>query len=273
MLAAAKINLALHITGQRADGYHLLDSLVCFAELGDILTVRPSGDLSLTLSGPNAAALPPGGDNLVLKAARCFQSAKGAAIQLEKRLPVAAGLGGGSSDAGACLHALSRLWGQPVPPLAAQLALGADVPACVIGKTLRMQGIGERLTAVTSMPKFDAVLVNPCFALPTRAVFDALASKNNPPMEDPPTDRDHGDWIDWMKRQRNDLEAPALTLAPVILDCLSAMHDSDGCELVSMSGSGATCFGLFATAKQARAAAMQISAFYPDWWIRATRLG
>ncbi|MEJ6713778.1 MAG: 4-(cytidine 5'-diphospho)-2-C-methyl-D-erythritol kinase [Rhodobacterales bacterium] len=273
MLAAAKINLALHVTGLRPNGYHLLDSLVCFADVGDIVTVRPSDQLSLTLAGPRAKDLPQGSSNIVLKAARSFGPDFGAAIHLDKRLPVAAGIGGGSADAAAALRALAVLWDAPLPDINAQLALGADVPACVVSKTLRMTGIGEQITLVPNMPKFEAVLVNPGVAVSTQDVFKALPKTNNPPLEVLPAGRSQAEWLDWMKRQRNDLEVPALRIAPVMIDCLTALHDADGCELVSMSGSGATCFGIYASARQARAAAMQIMAFHPDWWIRPTRLG
>jgi len=273
MLAAAKINLALHITGQRKDGYHLLDSLVCFADVGDIVTARGAGQLSLSVTGPRARDLPQGGDNLVLKAAQCFGSDLGAAILLDKRLPVASGIGGGSADAAACLRVLSRLWDLPMPTPEAQLALGADVPACVAGHTLRMTGIGDRITPVGNMPKFDAVLINPGVALPTHQVFQALGKKTNPPLEPFPASTRREDWLSWIKRQRNDLEAPALQIAPVMIECLTAMHETDGCDLVSMSGSGATCFGIYSSPKQARAAAMQITAYHPQWWIRSTSLG
>lgn len=273
MLAAAKINLALHVTGQRADGYHVLDSLVCFADFGDILSVAPAPDLSLSLSGPRAKDLPIGADNLVLRAARSFGTGQGAMIRLEKRLPVAAGIGGGSADAAACLHALSQLWGQPIPGIEQQLALGADVPACVVGRTLRMQGVGERISPIDHMPKFDAVLINPGIALSTPTVFRGLTHKQNPPLEALPKGNTPAEWLDWLKRQRNDLEAPAVQLAPRITEVLTALQQTDGSQRVSMSGSGATCFGIYASAKQAREAAKQIAANYPNWWIRATRLG
>jgi len=273
VLAAAKINLALHVTGQRADGYHLLDSLVCFADIGDVITVRPAERLSLSLSGPRAKDLPQGADNLVFQAARAFGLNLGAAIHLDKRLPVASGIGGGSADAAACLHALAELWDAPLPDLATQLALGADVPACVEGGSLRMQGVGEVLTPIKLIPRFEIVLVNPGIALATAEVFRALPRKDNPPLEAMPQSRDSAQWLQWLKRQRNDLEAPALKMAPEILTCLTALHETDGCQMVSMSGSGATCFGIYASAKQARAAAMQITAYHPQWWIRSARLG
>lgn len=254
--APAKINLALHVTGRRADGYHLLDSLVVFTELGDRVSLAP-GPLSLTLAGPFAGAIPPGDDNLCLRAARAVGAA--AAITLEKRLPPASGIGGGTADAAAVLRALGRTPDRPE-------ALGADLPACLMSRSLRMQGVGENLTPVT-LPTLHLVLVNPRVEVPTPAVFAALTSRENPGLPPFPAD---GDWPGWLTATRNDLEPPALRLAPVIGDTLAALA-AQGAQIARMSGSGATCFGLFPDAPTARAAAAAIAAARPGWWVEATR--
>lgn len=256
--APAKINLALHVTGRRADGYHLLDSLVIFTALGDRVTVGP-GPLSLRLTGPFADAIPDGADNLCLRAANSVGAA--AAITLDKQLPPAAGIGGGTADAAAVLRALGRAPDRPE-------ALGADLPACLASRPLRMQGVGEVLTPLT-LPRLDLVLVNPRVAVPTPAVFAALTRRDNPPLPALPADPDGPALIDWLQDTRNDLQPPALRLAPVIADCLAAL-DRSGAALSRMSGSGATCFGLFPDAAAASVAAARIAAAQPGWWVRAT---
>lgn len=268
--APAKVNLALHVTGQRADGYHLLDSLVVFTGLGDRVSVSPSDELSLSIGGDMAMGVPPGPENLVLRAATLLAPGHGARITLEKALPHAAGLGGGSSDAAATLRALSRLWDVPLPPVFEVLTLGADVPVCLSTAPQRMAGIGEALSNAPLLPPLHAVLVNPRVAVPTGAVFAGLARKDNPAMAPPDWD-DFETFIHWLARQRNDLEAPALSVAPGIETALAALHREDA-HLARMSGSGATCFGLFETASAAQAAAASISAAQPDWWVRATPL-
>lgn len=269
-LAAAKINLCLHVTGQRADGYHLLDSLVVFAGVGDRLTFAPADDLRLTIGGPQAGNLPVTDDNLILRAARAFGPGLGAHIHLEKHLPIASGIGGGSADAAATLRGLSRLWGLPLPDAATVLALGADVPVCLLGKPLRMQGVGEVLTPLPPLPPAHLVLVNPGVAVPTPAVFRALASKTNPPLPAIPRFAGLPDFAAWLKAQRNDLEPPAIALAPVIAAAKAAIAAHPGCLLARMSGSGATCFGLFASADQAERAAQAIR--QPGWWVAASAM-
>lgn len=271
VLARAKINLCLHVTGQRADGYHLLDSLVAFADLGDLITVEPAPTLSLRLTGPMAAGLTSGADNLVLRAALAFQNPQGAAITLEKHLPLASGIGGGSADAAATLLALSRLWNCPLPGAAAVLALGADLPACLAGCACRMQGVGEVLTPLRqTLPECHLVLVNPGLTLSTPAVFNALMRRDNPPL---PADLQHfhsaADLAGFLHLQRNDLEPPAQMLVPEIARVKTALAAQDGCLLARMSGSGATCFGLFATAPLASAAAAALRQHQPDWWVQA----
>jgi 4-diphosphocytidyl-2-C-methyl-D-erythritol kinase len=263
-LARAKINLSLHVTGQRADGYHLLDSLVVFADLGDVITVAPAPDLSLRVIGPMAEGLTAGADNLVLRAAQAFQTPKGAAITLDKHLPLASGIGGGSADAAATLTALSRLW-------KTVQALGADVAVCLLGRTTRMQGIGDILTPFTSpLPPTHLVLVNPGVALTTPSVFRALTRRDNAPLpKDLPRLHSVQELAAFLLMQRNDLEAPALRLAPETAMVKQALGAQHGCLLARMSGSGATCFGLFADPLTAAAAAAALGRANPDWWVRA----
>lgn len=267
--APAKLNLALHVTGQRADGYHLLDSLVVFAGVGDRITVAPAETLSCDVTGPEAAKLTAGEDNLVFRAARTFARGRGAAITLEKTLPLASGVGGGSADAAATLRALSRLWGLPLPGAEAVLALGADVPACLAGRPCRMGGIGELLAPAPALPGMTVLLVNPRTEVPTPAVFRALVRKDNPAMEPlPPAFATPAVLAAWLLRQRNDLEGPAIQVAPVIAEVLAVIA-ATGALMARMSGSGATCFGLFATPGAAGAAAAAVAARHPGWWVRA----
>lgn len=270
-IARAKINLALHVTGRRADGYHLLDSLVVFADLGDRITVTEAADLSLRITGPFGAGLPVDGRNLVMRAAQTMSGGRGAAITLDKHLPPASGIGGGSADAAATLHALADLWGLPLPDAEAVLRLGADVPACLAGHSLRMTGIGETLHPAPGLPPLPAVLVNPGVEVPTPAVFSALACRENPPLPDLPALPDAAAAARWLAAQRNDLEHPAQCRAPAITPALAAIAAVPGCLLARMSGSGATCFGLFATPDAAQGAAQALAR--PGWWVRATTLG
>jgi 4-diphosphocytidyl-2-C-methyl-D-erythritol kinase len=271
--APAKLNLCLHVTGQRADGYHLLDSLVAFTEVGDRVTVTPAARLTLSLDGPFAAGLPSEAENLVLRAARVLDPDRGAHVHLHKALPVAAGIGGGSSDAAATLRALSRLWDMPLPDTTRLLALGADVPACLYPGLLRMGGIGQDLTRLGDLPSLPLLLVNPGVALSTPQVFGGLAQKTNPPMDAPmPPPADTGTWLAWLARQRNDLTAPAIAAQPVIGTVLEALAARPGARLARMSGSGATCFAVFAQVAQRDAAADSLRAAHPDWWIVPTHL-
>lgn len=264
--APAKINLALHVTGQRADGYHLLDSLVVLTDPGDRLTVRPSDRTRLTVSGPMASGVPDGADNLALRAAALMGVT--AEILLEKHLPAAAGIGGGSSDAAACLRALAEAFDVPMPQTGEQLTLGADVPVCMTAGLQRMQGIGDRLTALGPAPAWPMILVNPGVQVPTRAVFSGLDRKDNPPMpaDFPPSD-DPDHQLDWLSRQRNDLEAPARAVAPVIGDVLTALGAIHGCRLARMSGSGATCFAILSDTPTRDAAVASLRESYPNWWV------
>lgn len=268
--ALAKVNLALHVTGQREDGYHLLDSLVVFADIGDRLTFSPAPELSLSVTGPLADGVPTGPENLILRAASVLPQGVGARITLHKHLPHAAGIGGGSADAAATLRGLARLWGCALPDPLAVLSLGADVPVCLSASPQRMAGIGETLSPVPALPPLFAVLVNPRVALPTGPVFRGLASKRNPAL-DPPDWHGFDSFLDWLTRQRNDLEPPALKLAPEIGRALQALRAS-GATLARMSGSGATCFGLFETNALAVYAARKIREVQPGWWVQHTAI-
>lgn len=272
--APAKINLTLHVTGQRADGYHLLDSLVAFADVGDTITAHEADGLSLTVAGPCGGALSVGPDNLVLRAAALFPPGRGAALTLDKRLPVASGIGGGSADAAATLRALSALWQVPLPAGAAVLGLGADVPACLMGRSLRMTGVGEAMHPLGhALPTAALVLANPGVALSTPAVFAALGRRDNAPMpRDLPRLRDLTEMAAFLAMMRNDLEEPAQRLAPVIAHVKAALSAQPGCRIARMSGSGATCFGLFADPLVASAAASAIRVAEPGWWVAAAPL-
>ncbi len=269
--APAKINLTLHVTGQREDGFHLLDSLVVFTDVGDRLIVEPAKELSLSATGPYAADVPVDDSNLVLKAARMLGSTEGAAITLEKNLPVASGIGGGSSDAAAALRLLSSYWKAPYPDDIS--VLGADVPVCMHGFPTRMSGIGEVLDGVPQLPLCWLVLVNPGVGVSTPEIFSRLTEKENRPMPDDLPDfgscRDFAAWLGWM---RNDLEAPAMRVQPVIATVLSALRAQKGCLIARMSGSGATCWGMFETEEKALDAAISISQERSNWWCEATEV-
>lgn len=267
--ARAKINLCLHVTGQRPDGYHMLDSLVVFARLGDVITAERSARNSLSISGAQGVGLSADGDNLVLRAAGLMPGCP-AALHLEKVLPVASGIGGGSADAAATLHALAELWGRPLPRPEAVLALGADVPVCLAGRPCRMRGIGDLLEPLPSLPPVWVVLVNPGVSCPTGPVFAGLASKHNPPIAMlPGRFEDAAGLVDVLSGTRNDLEAPALARVPVIGEAIAALRAQPGCGLARMSGSGATVFGIFESEAQALAAADAIRARASRWWVAA----
>ncbi|MHA1598282.1 MAG: 4-(cytidine 5'-diphospho)-2-C-methyl-D-erythritol kinase [Alphaproteobacteria bacterium] len=278
--APAKINLYLHVTGRRADGYHLLDSLVAFAGVHDMLTVSDADNLELTIDGDFAGDLTTGDDNLVIRAAHALGRAAGikaeAAISLTKRLPLASGIGGGSADAAATLWALSNLWDIDLGDdelAAVALSLGADVPVCLGGKAAFMSGIGEILSPAPALPAASVVLVNPGVAVSTPAVFRALDGNFTPAdgrFDYVPADA--RELASILAKRNNDLEAPALHLEPVIGEVLAALAATDDILLARMSGSGATCFGLFADPGEAARAALCIATARPDWWIKAASL-
>ncbi|MEM8749991.1 MAG: 4-(cytidine 5'-diphospho)-2-C-methyl-D-erythritol kinase [Pseudomonadota bacterium] len=274
--AHAKINLCLHVTGQRDDGYHLLDTIVTFAEIGDQLTFENGDGVSLEISGPEAEGLVANGSNLVIKAADALANVanehRGAKIELCKNLPVSSGIGGGSADAAATLVGLNDLWTKEYDSDALSkigLSLGADVPMCLHGKPLRASGIGEQLEPV-SMPAFSMVLVNPRVGVSTPEIFKALVKRDNPPAPRCPDSDDLSEWVSWLSRQRNDLQSSAIALHPSIQTALDSL-ETCASLLARMSGSGATCFGLFENDAQAAATAETIADQHPDWWVVATR--
>lgn len=276
--APAKVNLALHVTGRREDGYHLLDTLVSFTEAGDHIRAAPAEGDSFTLSGPYAAAVPADGSNLAVRARDLLRGVAGGrafpvAVALEKNLPAASGIGGGSSDAAATLRALARLWGLSFSTDALAriaLPLGADLPMCVAARPLIAQGIGEALAPVAGLPALDMVLVNPRVAVATPSVFRALENRANPPLAPLPPRPDFSALVDWLAAARNDLEAPGVAVAPEIRTVLAALRES-GAALARMSGSGATCFGLYPSPQDAARAAGAIAAARPAWYVCATR--
>jgi 4-diphosphocytidyl-2-C-methyl-D-erythritol kinase len=279
--APAKINLTLHVTGRRGDGYHLLDSLVAFADVGDRLLAVRSGASSLTLAGPFGAKVPADRDNLVMRATELLSGVQGLAFTLEKHLPPASGIGGGSADAAAAIRAAIRLEGVDPAAVPARLAaldrnavlgLGADLPVCLLSRPARMRGIGERLEYLP-FPDAPVLLVNPGVEVPTGAVFAALASPDNPPMpDDLPNWADVGDLARWLAGQRNDLETPARAIAPGIGAVLAAMTAQPDALIARMSGSGATCFALFPDLAAAERAGAALSRAQPGWWVAAGRL-
>lgn len=282
--APAKLNLTLEVVGRRADGYHLLDSLIAFTDYGDTLAARAADALSLTLDGPFGRVLV--GDpaeNLVLKAARLLAAEAGveprARLTLTKRLPVASGIGGGSSDAAATLLALASLW--RIDPGADDLArlalaLGADVPVCLAARTARLEGIGERIAPAPPVPAAPIVLVNPGVGLPTPKVFQARRGDfSRSAGADGVLAYSPADAValaEALRPYANDLTRPAVELLPVIGQVLERLAAADGCLIARMSGSGATCFALFPTDAAASAAADTIAAAEPRWWAVATRL-
>jgi 4-diphosphocytidyl-2-C-methyl-D-erythritol kinase len=281
--APAKVNLTLSVLGRRADGYHTLDSLVAFARLGDRLTLAPGKELALTVRGFNAVTAGALDDNLVLKAARALAAEvpglKLGRFTLQKRLPVAAGLGGGSADAAAALRLLARVNRIALDDarlLKVARRIGADVPVCIDPRARRMRGIGEILSAPLALPPLAAVLVNPGVAVPTKDVFAALGlaagigRKRAARMPRLPRGRDA--FIAFVAAGTNDLERAAIKLVPVIARALAALREEPGCRLARMSGSGATCFGLFDSPRAATAAARSLAAKHPRWWVRATVL-
>jgi len=286
--APAKVNLSLRVLGRRADGYHELDSLVAFAGVGDELSLSPGEPAAVQISGPFAAGLSTGPDNLVLKAERVLRKEiaglRSGHFHLVKRLPVASGIGGGSADAAAALRLLARLNGLPLAHpalLAAAGRIGADVPVCLEARARIMRGIGERLGPALRLPRLFALLVNPGVAVETAPVFRALGLQAG---------QGHAGAAEAFKAEEaalatsasliaalaatgNDLQAPARTVAPIIGEVLSALSALPGCRLARMSGSGATCFALFDDCRISAAAGKLLAHDHPDWWVKPTMIG
>ncbi len=279
-LAPAKINLALHITGRQTDGYHLIDSLVVFTRFGDRIETSTSAEDSFDVSGRYAAAVPRDGDNLMLKArdvlrAHCggIGKAPPVAITLEKNLPVASGIGGGSSDAAATLRSLAKLWQLDMDEAGlARLGapLGADVPMCLAARPLIARGIGDTLSVLSDFPSLGLVLVNPGTGVATAKVFAALANAENSSLPPVPGHVEFHSLRNWLGVTRNDLETAAQAIEPSINAALSSLKKADA-GFARMSGSGATCFGLYETGNVAKRAAATIRRRHPDWFVAATR--
>lgn len=282
--APAKINLTLHIEGRRPDGYHELQSFVAFAGAGDLLSFEPAEHFELTLEGPTATAAGDGGDNLVARAERALRAERPDLLtghfHLVKRLPVSAGIGGGSSDAAAALRLLAEANGIAVNDPAlfeAARKTGADIPVCMAPRAKFMRGVGEVLGPPMKLPPLFAVLVNPRQAVETREVFQKLGLKPNEKLDYGPHpviagNMDFESLLRALKKGRNDMEDAACVIAPVIGHVLSVLSAARGCRLARMSGSGATCFALFETCRQAGAAARVISRGHPEWWVKPTVL-
>jgi len=286
--APAKVNLSLEIPGRRADGYHEIVSLVVFADVGDTLTFHPGDtrDVVLDTTGPFAAAID--GDNLIARAATAFleraPQACGGRFMLDKRLPVAGGIGGGSADAAAAVRLLAAANAEAIDPAWRELllpdlaSLGADIPVCLQARSTWVRGLGERLSVLESLPELPAVLVNPGVQLPTRDVFARLgaAMVSDQDADEaalPDAFADVAGLIGYLHHHPNDLEAAARQLAPTVGDVLAALRSHRTCLLARLSGSGPTCYGLFASNDHAVEVAGDLSRRYPDWWVASTRLG
>ncbi len=268
--APAKINLTLHVTGQRPDGYHLLDSLVMLTDVGDHVQVRRSDSLTLKVTGPQASGVPTDHQNLVMRAASLLGSL--AEITLEKHLPTAAGIGGGSSDAAATIRALTALYDVPLPDDKALTSLGADVPVCMRNALIRMRGIGDHLETVGDAPNWPMILVNPGVDVATGPVFSNLACKENSPMTDMwPTSASSEAQIAWLLQQRNDLQTPAIAAQPIIGHVLEELNQTKGCLIARMSGSGATCFAIMENEISRDAAVSLLKTKHPNWWVVPTQ--
>lgn len=273
-LAPAKVNLYLHVVGRRSDGYHLLDSLVVFPRQGDRITVSPAEALRLEVRGPFAADVPEGEDNLVLRAARALAAAAGrspaVSIRLEKGLPVASGIGGGSADAAAVLRALTELWDLRIDSDALSriaLSLGADVPMCLASRSAYVGGIGDEIEPTPPLPDFAVVLVNPRIPLPTPAVFRTRSGPFSAPGRFERAPADVAELAALLSQRRNDLTPAAIALVRAVSDVLSALDNTAEVMLSRMSGSGATCFGLCSSQSDAEKAASALAAKHPGWWV------
>lgn len=284
----AKVNLSLRVVGRRADGYHDLESVVAFADCADRLTLDPGGELRLATTGPLAAACGETSDNLVFKAAKLLADAvpdlKLGAFALDKVLPVAAGIGGGSADAAAALRLLARLNNLSLDDPRLQevaLATGADVPVCLLSRACDMTGVGEQLLPL-ALPSMPCVMVNPRVPVATKDVFRELGLRNGELLVGatdvleaaawPDEGGSISDWVEVLDTVANDLEAPAMRIEPVIGKVLGALRVSAGVKLARMSGSGATCFAIYGTSEEAHAAAEKIRRDHPGWWVHAGTL-
>ena len=274
--ASAKVNLCLQILDQTPEGFHLLDSVVVFTEFGDDLLFEKSDKLELSIQGPFSDNIPIDGSNLILKAATALkqlsQIKTGAHITLTKNLPPSAGIGGGSSDAAATIRGLCRLWKTNPPLLDDMLKIGSDLPVCFTQRTQHMQGIGEILSTITNFPSFPILLVNPLKIVSTQKVFQLLKNKQNSALSKyEESSYKKKEWLNWLIAQRNDLLEPALEIEPIISEVLQLISKQNGVGKVSMSGSGATCFGIFENKSDCDLALKKIQEQRPEWWTVSTQ--
>ncbi len=271
--APAKINLSLHVVGQKSDGYHLLDSIVSFANVGDNIRITPGTSGRLKVTGPFAKDLPGPTHNLVLKAASLFNNIKLSQITLEKNIPVMSGVGGGSADAAATVRLLSRFFNKPEPSVEKLVCLGADVPVCMQKGIVRMMGVGEEIINLSPAPKVGILLVNPGKALSTAKVFNGVKQKNNSGVNlHGSIEKKLSSWFDWINSMRNDLTDPAIYHVPEIRLILDKLITCDGARVVRMSGSGATCFALFEDFDLLKDAKSKIIKEFPSFWCESGQL-
>ena len=271
--APAKINLSLHLVGQKSDGYHLLDSIVSFVNIGDKISIEPGKSGKLKVAGPFAKDLPRSNHNLVLKAARLFNNIKFSRITLEKNIPVTSGIGGGSADAAATVRLFSKFYNKPELTVEKLISLGSDVPVCMQKGIVRMMGVGEEIINLSPAPKVGILLVNPRKALSTAEVFSAVKEKNNPGLNlQGPGEKSLNSWFEWINSMRNDLTASAIDLIPDIRFILDKLITCDGARVVRMSGSGATCFALFEDFDLLQDAKLKIMKEFPSFWCESGEL-
>ncbi len=279
LLAPAKINLFLHITGKREDGYHLLQSLMVFVDVGDEMEFSRHDSLFLDVDGPFAGDMPSPQDNLITKAAQLlaadYKTAPHGRVTLNKKLPVASGIAGGSSDAATALAGFAKLWGLPEEQHRLQKIaqkLGADVPACLLRKPVWAEGIGEKTTLLQEMPPLHFVLANPMVPTPTPEVFRRFRAKFSPPLQFSGRRKTASEWIASLKIYRNDLLDAAQEVTPQIRDVLNALGETPNCHFARLSGSGATCFGIYDYPESAMAAVNKLKQQYPRWWVSPATL-
>ena len=271
--APAKINLSLHLVGQKSDGYHLLDSIVSFVNVGDKISIEPGKSGDLKVAGPFAKDLPRSNHNLVLKAARLFNNIKLSRITLEKNIPVTSGIGGGSADAAATVRLFSKFYNKPELTVEKLISLGSDVPVCMQKGIVRMMGVGEEIINLSPAPKVGILLVNPRKALSTAEVFSAVKETNNPGLNlQGSGEKSLNSWFDWINSMRNDLTASAIDLIPDIRFILDKLITCDGARVVRMSGSGATCFALFEDFNLLQDAKLKIMKECPSFWCESGEL-
>ena len=271
-LSRVKVNLYLHIIGKRADGYHNLDSLVAFPEIGDEILVSPSNSINLKITGKSKKELNEK-ENLILKAIKLLKNRKmGADIHLIKDTPISAGLGGGSSNAAVTLKLLSKLWNVPLPPINELVLLGADIPVCMDWRLQRMQGIGEKNSFVASPDSLWIVLLNNGDRVPTSTVFQGLAQNEFSGLVNVPRLNEKNILIKFLKSTRNDLEKSAIKNYPAINDLINSLNLTSGCLVARMSGSGSTCFGLYEKKHEAEKAKKHLLNKFPNAWIKVAKI-